>query len=99
MSDRWITRMAREHGLIEPFEPGQVREVEGRRVSGVVAVPGEAQPTRVTASRDGHEVSASLGLDVRGVLVPSHVYVRVVADGVTMWSQASRHQRSRSVRG
>jgi dCTP deaminase len=24
-SDRWITRMAREHGMIEPFEPGQVR--------------------------------------------------------------------------
>ncbi len=31
-SDRWIRRMAREHGLIEPFEPGQVREAEGRRV-------------------------------------------------------------------
>jgi dCTP deaminase len=24
-SDRWIRRMATEHGLIEPFEPGQVR--------------------------------------------------------------------------
>ncbi len=24
-SDRWIRRMAAEHGLIEPFEPGQVR--------------------------------------------------------------------------
>jgi len=24
-SDSWIRRMAREHGLIEPFEPGQVR--------------------------------------------------------------------------
>jgi dCTP deaminase len=31
-ADSWIRRMAREHGLIEPFEPGQVREVEGRRV-------------------------------------------------------------------
>ena len=31
-SDKWIRRMAKEHGLIEPFEPGQVREVEGRRV-------------------------------------------------------------------
>jgi len=27
-SDRWITRMAREHGMIEPFEPRQVREPE-----------------------------------------------------------------------
>jgi dCTP deaminase len=25
-SDRWITRMAREHGLIDPFEEGQVRK-------------------------------------------------------------------------
>ena len=24
-SDRWIRRMAEEHGMIEPFEPGQVR--------------------------------------------------------------------------
>ena len=26
--DRWIRRMAVEHGMIEPYEPGQVREVE-----------------------------------------------------------------------
>ena len=31
-SDKWIRRMAEQHGLIDPFEPGQVREVEGRRV-------------------------------------------------------------------
>ena len=24
-SDRWIRRMAEQHGMIEPFEPGQVR--------------------------------------------------------------------------
>ena len=24
-SDRWIQRMSREHGMIEPFEAGQVR--------------------------------------------------------------------------
>jgi len=30
-SDRWIRRMA-EAGMIEPFEPGQVREVDGRRI-------------------------------------------------------------------
>ena len=24
-SDKWIRRMAEEHGMIEPFEPGQVR--------------------------------------------------------------------------
>jgi len=31
-SDRWIRRMATEHGMIEPFEPRQVREAEGGRV-------------------------------------------------------------------
>mgnify|MGYP000272916467 CR=1 FL=1 len=25
-SDKWIRRMAEEHGMIEPFEPGQVRK-------------------------------------------------------------------------
>ena len=31
-SDRWIRRMATEHGMIEPFEPGQVRDSEGGRI-------------------------------------------------------------------
>ncbi len=31
-SDNWIRRMAREHRLIEPFEPGQVREGAAGRV-------------------------------------------------------------------
>ena len=31
--DRWIRRMAEQHGMIEPFEPGQIREVKGQRVS------------------------------------------------------------------
>ena len=32
-SDKWIRRMAREHGMIEPFEPGQVRQAaDGRRI-------------------------------------------------------------------
>ncbi len=31
-SDRWIRRMAKEHRMIEPFEPGQVRECEGRKI-------------------------------------------------------------------
>ena len=30
--DHWIHRMALEHGMIEPFEPELVREVEGKRV-------------------------------------------------------------------
>src|SRR5579863_791294 len=31
-SDKWIRRMAREHGLIEPFASGQVRENDGARI-------------------------------------------------------------------
>ena len=31
-SDRWIRRTALEHGLITPFEPQMVREVDGRKV-------------------------------------------------------------------
>jgi dCTP deaminase len=31
-SDKWIRRMAEGHGMIEPFEPGQVKEIAGRRI-------------------------------------------------------------------
>jgi len=31
-SDKWIRRMAQEHGMIEPFEPTQIKEIGGRRV-------------------------------------------------------------------
>ncbi len=31
-SDRWIRRMAEEHQMIEPFEPGQVKENDGGRI-------------------------------------------------------------------
>ena len=31
-SDKWIRRMAEQHGMIEPYEPGQVRRVDGRKI-------------------------------------------------------------------
>ncbi|MGV8990779.1 MAG: dCTP deaminase [Thiobacillus sp.] len=31
-SDRWIRQMAAEHGMIEPFEPGQVKQIDGRPI-------------------------------------------------------------------
>ena len=31
-SDRWIRRMAQEHGMIEPFEAGQVRRIGERAI-------------------------------------------------------------------
>ena len=30
--DTWIAKMAREHGMIEPFVQEQVRSIDGRRV-------------------------------------------------------------------
>ena len=31
-SDKWIRRMANEYRMIEPFEPDQVKEADGRRI-------------------------------------------------------------------
>jgi dCTP deaminase len=31
-SDKWIRRMAQSTGMIEPFEPGQVKERDGNRI-------------------------------------------------------------------
>ena len=31
-SDKWIRHMAQTTGMIEPFEPGQIREREGQRI-------------------------------------------------------------------
>ena len=31
-SDRWIRRMVDAHGMIDPFEPGQVRTNDARRI-------------------------------------------------------------------
>ena len=50
-SDKWIRRMAVEHRMIEPFEPGQVRVVDGRRiVSSVASVEMALDDIRVLAS-------------------------------------------------
>ena len=31
-SDHWIRRMADAQGMIEPFEPGQIRSVNGEKI-------------------------------------------------------------------
>ncbi len=31
-ADRWIREMSENHGMIEPYEPGQVRESEGQKL-------------------------------------------------------------------
>lgn len=31
-SDKWIRRMAQEHGMIEPFSPELVREANGQKI-------------------------------------------------------------------
>src|SRR6218665_2236473 len=32
-SDKWIRRMVAEHGMIEPFEPRQVPQVQSRKIT------------------------------------------------------------------
>ena len=31
-SDTWLRRMAAPHGMIEPSEPGQIRDADGRKI-------------------------------------------------------------------
>ncbi|MEY4442613.1 MAG: hypothetical protein RL442_1613, partial [Pseudomonadota bacterium] len=31
-SDKWIRRMAEQQGMIEPFEPGQIRQRDGHKI-------------------------------------------------------------------
>jgi len=31
-SDKWIRRMAEEYRMIEPYEPGQIKNIEGKRI-------------------------------------------------------------------
>jgi dCTP deaminase len=40
-SDHWIRRMAAEHGMIEPFEAGQVRQANGQRIVSYVRCANE----------------------------------------------------------
>ena len=38
-SDKWIRRMAEQQKMIEPFEAGQVRNVDGHKIVGVTDLP------------------------------------------------------------
>ena len=31
-SDKWIRRMSEEFGMIEPFEPRQIKEADGKKI-------------------------------------------------------------------
>ncbi|WP_369586900.1 dCTP deaminase, partial [Kingella oralis] len=31
-SDKWIRRMAEQHGMIDPFEPRQIKEADGKKI-------------------------------------------------------------------
>ncbi|MBF1266120.1 MAG: dCTP deaminase, partial [Neisseria sicca] len=31
-SDKWIRRMSEEFGMIDPFEPNQIKEANGQRI-------------------------------------------------------------------
>ena len=44
-SDKWIRRMAEQHGMIEPFEPGQVRAVARRPARSSATAPAATATT------------------------------------------------------
>ena len=48
-SDKWIRRMAAQHGMIEPFEPQLVREIDGRKIARRVAVKISEQAKDMTS--------------------------------------------------
>ena len=49
-SDRWIREMAQTQGMIEPFEPEQVRYIDGAKVIAVGVTPrGRALEGGITA--------------------------------------------------
>ena len=31
-SDKWIRRMSEEYGMIEPFEPNQIKQLNGKKI-------------------------------------------------------------------
>ena len=57
-SDRWIRRMAAKHGMIEPFEPGQVRVVDGQRI-----VPTACRPTATTRCAAEFKIFTNVNYD------------------------------------
>ena len=57
-SDRWIRQMAQEHGMISPFEAGQVRVGEQGQKLVVSAVPLPLLPHRPDGSGDQEEQQA-----------------------------------------
>lgn len=72
-NDVWIRRMAKEHDMIEPFEPGQVREIR----------------TRLPSPRHGKAVVDVLREEVRKVIsygVSSYGYDLRVADEFRVFS-------------
>ena len=44
-SDKWIRRMAEQHGMIEPFEPGQVRHARRRPARSSATAPAATATT------------------------------------------------------
>ena len=54
-SDRWIRKMAEQHGMIEPFEPGQVKHSKG----------GAGEGNAPNGSRIVSYGTSSYGYDVR----------------------------------
>ncbi|MEP7273220.1 MAG: dCTP deaminase [Acidobacteriota bacterium] len=85
--DRWIVRMCRDHGLIDPFEDKQLREVDGRRILSA-GVSSYGYDLRL--ARDGFRVFSPIAsteidpknFDERSLVEPP---LMTSADGSSYW--------------
>jgi dCTP deaminase len=57
-SDKWIRRMAREHGMIEPFEPGP--GAPGRRTAGASSATAPRATATTSAARPEFKVFTNI---------------------------------------
>src|SRR3546814_9935881 len=67
-SDRWIRRMAEQHGMVEPFESGQVRHpADGHRI------------VSYGTSTHGYDVRCSLELKIFTTITSNIVDPKAIA--------------------
>jgi len=80
-ADKWIRSMAENEGMIEPFEPGQVRDVGGNRI---VHIPTVAQEV-FDVSGAGDTVIAAYALALSAGAKPIEAaYIANFAAGIVV---------------
>ena len=65
-SDHWIRRMAEQQGMIEPFEPGQVRHQDEQRIISY----GTSSYGRKTSTKKTLSMSFPMSASFRRIALP-----------------------------